>query len=330
MTNPLVKWGGSFADESGWKRELYEYLASTDIDKIALGKMPISVQQELQKLRATEHPDANAITTLATLLITCQQIHGHKSEGVVGESAIAAIYAAYLMDATMTTTGKSPEHHGLTFTISIAPGRDEPFMMATFLARYVREGFPDKFASDPSLDANVRFEERIAVIREPQMIGPYVKSPNKRFALVWSDSHDGSEGAEGSSGWMAHSKMCGAQSPRFGIWRPRSHRRRSAWRRRPFPRRPLGSRRLVACLGLRWPDQARGQARGMRWGRGGPSGRIALWKDDTVRVTDDSLTVIGSIEQPEVTGNRVRDVAWDTDGASIWVSGKGVWKVAVR
>jgi len=202
VTDPLVKWGGSFVDESGWKRELYEYLASTDIDKIALGKMPISVQQELQKVRATEHPDANAITTLATLLIACQQIHGHKSEGVVGEGAIAATYAAYLMDATITTTGKSPEHHGLTFTISIAPGRDEPFMLATFLARYVREGFPDKFATDPSLDANVRFEERIAVIREPQMIGPYVKSPNKRFALVWSDSHDGSEGAESTSGWM--------------------------------------------------------------------------------------------------------------------------------
>jgi hypothetical protein len=61
----------------------------------------------------------------------------------------------------------------------------------------------------------------------------------------------------------------------------------------------------------------------------GPSGRIAIWKDDTVTVADDSLTVIGSIQQPEVTGNRVRDVAWEADGAAIWVSGKGVWKVAL-
>jgi hypothetical protein len=202
VTDPLVKWSGSFADESGWKRELYEYLASTDIDKIALGKMPISLQLQLQKVRATEPPDANAITTLATLLIACQQIHGHKSEGVVGEGAIAAIYAAYLTDATMTTTGKSHEHHGGTLAISIAPSSDEPFMLATFLARYVREGFPDKFASDPSLDTNVRFEERIAVIREPQMIGSYVKSPSKRFAVVWSDSNDGSEAGERTSGWI--------------------------------------------------------------------------------------------------------------------------------
>jgi hypothetical protein len=61
----------------------------------------------------------------------------------------------------------------------------------------------------------------------------------------------------------------------------------------------------------------------------GPSGRVAVWKDDTVRVADDSLTLIGSIEQPEVTGNRVRDVAWEADGSAIWVSGKGVWKVAL-
>jgi hypothetical protein len=49
VTDPIVNWNGTLADESGWKRELYEYLASTDIDKIALGKMPVSVQQELQK-----------------------------------------------------------------------------------------------------------------------------------------------------------------------------------------------------------------------------------------------------------------------------------------
>jgi len=202
VTEQLVKWHGTLADESGWERELYQYMASTDIDKIALGKMPVSVQRELQQVRALEHPDAHAITTLATLLIACQQIHGHKTEGVVGGGAIAAIYAAYLTDATVTTTEKPPEHNRVTFTISIVPSRDEPFMLANFLARYVREGFPDKFARDPSLDANVRFEERIAVIREPRMIGPFVKSPNKRFALAWSDSHDGSEGAEAKTGWV--------------------------------------------------------------------------------------------------------------------------------
>jgi hypothetical protein len=143
------------------------------------------------------------VMTLSTLLIGCQQVYGGRTEGTVGEQVLTELHAAYTMDASMTQEGGPADDRGLILSVSLTPNRNEPFMLAEVLKGYVEQGFPEQMEtpSDPSWDRAVRFDDHIALLRDLDIIGSYAKSPNGRFAVVWSDEDDGR-----SSGRGAHSR----------------------------------------------------------------------------------------------------------------------------
>jgi hypothetical protein len=188
----LVRWSGSLTDEEGWGRDLCEYLSHVHPQDVSLGRMPPSVREELDSGTAPTAVERTA-TALATVLIACQQVYGSRTAGVVSQSAAAELYAAYSIDASMTNADQPVDDRGNALTVSMTPSRNEPFMLADVLKRYVDQGFPERIENQHGLTrgASVRFDEYVAVVRELDMVGSYAKSPNARFALVWSDQANG-------------------------------------------------------------------------------------------------------------------------------------------
>jgi hypothetical protein len=163
--------------------------------------MPPAVQAELAAA-AGEEGSERLVKSIANLLIAAQQVYGGRTEGTVGESALLEAYAAYQVDSTMTTVGPPADDAGLELTVSLMPSRNSPFMVAQLLKRYVDQGFPESISHPEASAANapVRFSGRIATVRELDLIGPSVKSPNQRFTLVWSDI-EREDAAAKSSRW---------------------------------------------------------------------------------------------------------------------------------